>query len=673
MERWVKRTMEFAAGLAFTGKSNPSVIPYYPQKTEISGDERQYFHRTTPEKKGVSSGRLLAMVKAMEKNKRCNVHSILCVKDGEVILECSHPGYNVNMWHLSHSMSKTVTSIAVGMLADDGVIDLDSPVHGFFPEIVLKDKGFEKITVRHLLTMSSGVNFSEAGSVTETKWTDAFFSSTLAFEPGTEFTYNSMNSYILARIVVKASGKSLVEFLDERLFGPLQITNRFWEKSAEGYEKGGWGLYLSAESWAKIGYMMLSCGTFEGRRIVSERWVRESIVPRVKTPDTIGRYDYGYHLWVSRDGENVLFNGMLGQNVWICPKNRLLVVVLSGNNELFQNSPTLSIIEQYLNTDLYNDISESCFGGDVLDLHSAERHFFESRHWIRPYVQKRSISERLTHKNKNAYPKEWNNIIGKYQFAKNNCGVVPLIVRGMQNNFKSSVDSIEFERDGNRIFFTYTECGTPYRMEVGFSDFEETVIDLHGEKYIARVMGEAMEDEDRNMLYKVEVVFPELPNTRFIKLSFVDDDVLLVRMSEMPSEKIAHVFMNELDASNPRLVFFRDMIEKRVGKNFADNKLRETFAPRLTGARRGSEGYAGVMDAEREKLKISEKNNRIIDTIVDKFLRDDDDEDIAERSFFVEIIDRIKARIPQKQKADCGGKAKEGSSSRNAKKKQSNG
>ena len=74
-----------------------------------------------------------------------------------------------------------------------------------------------------------------------------------------------MNSYILARIAVKLSGKSLTEFLDGRLFGPLHITNRFWERSAEGIEKGGWGLYLSAESWAKLGYMMLSGGEFFGK------------------------------------------------------------------------------------------------------------------------------------------------------------------------------------------------------------------------------------------------------------------------------------------------------------------------------------------------------------------------------------------------------------------------
>ncbi len=649
MERWVKRTIEFAAGLVFTGKSNPSVIPYYPQKTEISGEEEQYFHRTYPEKHGISSGRILAMIKAIEKERRANIHAIMCIKDGDVISECVHPGYSVNTWHLSHSMSKTITGIAIGMLVDDGLIDISTPVYHFFPGIQYKDKLFEKITVEHLLTMRSGIRFSEAGSITEAKWTDAFFASSCAFEPGTDFSYNSMNSYILAVIVVKVSGKSLFDFLEERLFKPLHIENKFWEKSAEGIEKGGWGLYMSAESWAKVGYMMLSGGVFEGKRIVSERWVKEASSIKSKTPETIGHYDYGYHMWSSTDGESYLFNGMLGQNVWICPKNNIVVVVLSGNNELFQNSPTLATIEQYLGMDLSNDISESCFSGDLLDLREAERHFFERRHWIRPYAVKRGIGYRIGLKHRSSYPEEWNQIIGKYHFAKNNQGMVPLIVRGMQNNFKSSVDGVEFERDGDSVFFIYSEGGVPYRLEVGFSDFKENIIDFHGEKYIVRVIGEAMEDEDRNMLFKLELIFPELPNTRYIKFSFPEDDVLLMRMYEMPSERIADVFMKELDASNPKMAYFTGMVEKRVGKNFAASKLTETFSPRLTGARRGAECYTSIMDSEREKLKAAEKNVKIIDMLIDKLLHDDDGDGEA-KGFFFEIVDRIKARIPQKPK-----------------------
>ena len=646
MEKWVKRTIEFAASLAFTGKSNPSVIPYYPQKTEVSGDEAQYFHRTTPERAGVSSGRLLALIRALEKEKKSNIHSFVCLKGGEVICECAHPGYSVNTWHLSHSMSKTVTGIAIGMLVDDGLLDVSTPLHKLFPEYNYKDARFERITVKHLLTMSTGIRFAESGSVTETKWTDAFFASSCVFEPGTDFAYNSMNSYILARIVVKLTGKSMMEFLEERLFGPLMITNKFWEVSAEGVEKGGWGLYMSAESWAKIGYMMLRGGVFDGKRIVSGRWVNEATSRQSKTPDVIGHYDYGYQLWVSRSEDAFLFNGMLGQDVWVCPKNDMVVVIMSGNNELFQNSRSLEIVEKYLSCDIQNDLSDSCFAGDTSDLRYAEKHFFESRHWIRPYEPKKGISYRLGLRTKRQYPAEWLDILGKYSFSKNNCGMVPLIVRGMQNNFKSSIDGVEFERDGENMFFIWHEGAHIYRVEIGFRDFKESVIDLRGEKYTVRVMGEAMEDEDRNMIFKLELLFPELPNTRFIKFSMPEEDKLLMRMSETPGEYIASVFIAEMSATNPKMAFVSEFLEKRLGKNVTSKRLTDTFSPQLVGARVGSERYSEIMDCEREKQKASEKTSKLIDTVVDKLLRDSEEES---RGFFGEIVDRIRARIPQKK------------------------
>ena len=659
MERWVKRTIELATGLAFTGKSNPSVIPYYPQKTEVSGEERPYFHRTTPEKMGVSSGRLLAMLKALEQEKSANIHALMCLKDGEVICECTHPGYEINTWHLSHSMSKTVTGIAIGMLVDDGKLSTDARLIDLLPEFTYEDSNFKRITVEHLLTMTSGVRFSEAGSVTETKWTEAFFASSCAFVPGTDFAYNSMNSYILARIVVKLTGKSLTEFLDERLFGPLYITNRFWEKSAEGIEKGGWGLYLSPESWAKIGYMMLSGGVFEGRRILSKKWVTTACERRAKTPESIGHFDYGYQLWTSRDGKSFLFNGMLGQNVWICPDNNLVVVIMSGNNELFQNSPARSIIEKYLSVDLGNDLSESCFSGDNVDLRYAEKHFLERKHWIRPYTQKRGLSYRLGLRSSSAFPEEWSDLIGKYHFAKNSVGMMPLVIRAMQNNLRGSIDGVEFERDGDAIFFTYTECGVPYRLEVGFSEFKQTVIDFHGEKYIVRVMGEVMEDEDRNTLYKLELLFPELPNTRKIKFSFTDEDKLLVRMYEMPNERIAEVFMKEFNATAPKMSAYMNVIEKRLGKNVANKRMSDTFAPTLVGARIGSENYIGIMDAERERIRLLEKTTKFIDSVVDKLLHDEDEDSSTQRGFIDEIVDKIKARIPVKAKRNNNTKSKD--------------
>lgn len=660
MEKWVKRVVSLGTGLFLTGKVNPSVIPYYPQKTRISGEEKPYFPRVHPERVGVSSGRLLSMIRALEREKRANVHSLMVIKDGAVICECSHPGYSVNTWHLSHSMSKTLTGMAIGVLVDEGLLSVDERLIDLFPDMHYKDPRFAEITVYHLLTMSAGIRFSEAGSISESRWSEAFFESPVTYAPGTDYNYNSMNTYILARIAVDRSGRSLTELVKEKILDPLNITNFFWERGPEGVEKGGWGVYMSAESWAKLGYMMLSGGVFEGRRILSSEWVEEATRAHTVAPPIVGNYNYGYQLWRSRDTDNYLFNGMLGQNVWICPKNNLIVSLNSGNNELFQDSPAMAVVEKYLAQDLTDDLRESCHAGSYSDLKEAEEHFFESRHWVRPYEPREGLRYRLGFGNKTPYPEEWDELIGRYQFIRNNYGMFPLIVRVMQNNLKSTIDGIEFEREGDRIFFIYSEGGETYRLEVGFYDFKESVIDYHGEKYIVRVIGEAMENEDRDMIYKLELLFPELPNTRMIKFSFTEEGSLLMRMSEMPNHKIADVYLADATVNNPALSLVLGIFEKRIGENIVAKKLREAFTPSLIGAKVNTESYVEIMDREREKVKSNMKNARFIDAVVKKFFHDEDAEErgpaVTEveksgfRAFLGEVVERFKARFPSKKK-----------------------
>ena len=660
MDKWIKRVISLGTGLFLTGKVNPSVIPYYPQKTVISGSEEPYFHRVHPERVGVSSGRLLSMIKALEREKRANVHSLLVIKDGMVITECAHPGYSVNTWHLSYSMSKTLTGMAVGLLVDDGILSVDERLIDIFPDMHYKDPRFSKITVYHLLTMTAGVRFSEAGSVSESHWSEAFFEASLSYVPGTSFNYNSMNTYILARIVALRTGTSLTDFVRTRILEPLHIENFFWEVGPEGVEKGGWGVYMSAESWAKLGVMMLDGGVFEGKRILSEEWVKEASRAHATTPDSAGPYNYGYQLWSARFGDNYLFNGMLGQNVWICPKNNIIVSLNSGNNEIFQNSPAMEIVEKYLAADLSDDLHASCHAGSYSDLKDAEERFFISRHWVRPYEPRGGWRYALGFGNKTPYPEEWDELIGKFQFIRNNQSMFPLIMRVMQNNLKNSIDGIEFEKEGDDVYFIFNECGESYRLEVGFYDFKTTVIDYHGEKYIVKVIAEAMENEDRDMVYKLELLFPELPNTRMIKFSYREDGSLLMRMSEMPNHKIADVYLDDMTLTNPALSFILGLFEKRVGENIVTKKLREAFAPELVGARVGCENYTEIMDKEREVNKANTKNAKLIDAVVKKLFHDAEAEergveveDHAKSSFkaFIDdVVERIRAKFPKKEK-----------------------
>lgn len=613
MTRWKRRAVELLTGLAFTGKANPSVVPYAPSKTEVSGLEQKHFKRTTPERRGISSNRIYNMLTAFEEDRRANIHNIMIIKDGEVISECSHPGYDVNIRHLSHSMSKTVTGMAVGLLINEKKLSIDTKLVDVFPEFTPTDKRFRDITVHHLLTMSTGVPFSEVGSVTENEWTKAFFESKLNFAPGTNFAYNSMNSYMLARIVVRITGTSLMDYLTPRLFRPLGIENIFWEIGPEGVEKGGWGVHLSCESWAKLGVMMLGGGVFEGKRILPKEWVNASISTQMTSHESAGDYNYGYQLWVHRTGGEFLFNGMLGQNVWVCPKNNIVVAVNCENNELFQKSAVLEIIESHLGGNILGEMYDA---GAISRLREKEKRFFESRHWIRPLPPKKGLTYKLGLRCAKPFDNAWNKMLGTYTVTPNNHGILPLFIRVMNNNYSGGIEGVSFERERESLFFTSREGGIEYRLEVGLYDFKTTVINFNGEQYMVRAMGEAMEDEDRDMVYKIELLFPEMPNSRKMKFTLSDNGKLVLRMTEIPNAKIAEPLVESIYTTNPKLAFAVNLLERRLGDKFINRKLESIFSPTLVGANTGSEQYYDIVADEKARAEEVSRSTKAISALI---------------------------------------------------------
>ena len=640
MENWKKRSIDLLTSLAFGGDDDLSVIPYYPQKTEISSYEYKYFNRATPEKHGISSKRLYNMLCELEVERRANIHSLMVLRGGEVILECSRDGYDVNIAKLSHSMSKSVTGMAIGMLYDEGKLSTDMKVADFFPDIKYRYKRFGDMTVDHLLSMTSGISFSEAGSVTEQEWLKTFFASAMKFAPGAKFSYNSMNSYILGRIVAKVSGQSLTEFLDERLFAPLGITNYFWEIGPEGVEKGGWGLYLSPESWAKIGMMVLHRGEFYGKRILSTEWIDKSTATQAVTPEINGDFNYGYQIWVGRNTDEVLFNGMLGQNVWMCPQNDMVAVIMSGNNELFQDSPALEILRKYLGTEISDSISKR----DAKILAEKESRFFDSRRWVRPLHRRRGLAYWLGVRSRTAFDERWNELLGTYDFAKNHTGILPLIVRGMQNNLASRIESVSFERRGERLFMTVKESGESYRIEIGLYDYQETVLDFRGEKYIVKAMGEAPSDEYGD--FRIELLFPELPNTRMISVYRPDDDRISMTFSEVPNNKIVEALIDRV-TSNPAISLALQLLERQYGEDFIHKKVESTFTPELIGADTTSEDYSEIIKEEADRAQSKSKMVKLLVSAVDRIFKIEENPP-AEKG--INIFEKINQFIKGRQK-----------------------
>ena len=630
MERWKKRAVELLAGIGFLGKKNPAVIEHYPSKTEIMTPEEKILTRPIL-KKGftLSPKRLGSLLDALEAEKRANIHSLMVIKGGRVLLDVSHPGYSSDMPHLAHSMSKTLTGLAIGMLWDKGKIELDTPITSFFPEYRPDDKRFYDITVHHLLSMTAGVSFAEIGVATEEDWTDAFFNSSLAFTPGEKFLYNSMNSYILGRIVTIVSGVSLDEFIKKRLIEPLQIKSFFWEKSRQEFSKGGFGVYLSCEAWARIGLMLLNKGLYHGKRIISEEWLKLATYAHGIPPLDTGAFNYGYHIWCARENDEILINGMLGQNVWICPKNDLVVSLNSGNNELFQESPAITIIRAYLGTDISADAPADYRSISIL--REKEKHFFEGRHWIKPKQKQRGLTYMLGLHNPYPFDESFNSLLGEYIFPENNAqGIMPLFLCVMQSCYLGGIERLLVERVADSLFFTFTEGGASYRFEAGVYGFKATELTIKGEKYLLRTMAQAIEDEDRNPVFKLELIFPELPNSKTIKLSF-QLGRLVLRISETPNQRIAESYISKL-TSSPKISFFIGLLERKLGDNYIERKLTSVFNPTLYGISTSRIGYEKIIaDESALSIQARESSTKYLSAFINRFIAEEENQPKPEK------------------------------------------
>lgn len=581
-----KKTLDIIHDFFVRGKNDVARVPYYPSKPFCPSPAANYFPRETPESHGIKSAHLAAMLAELEHSNRTNIHSLTVLADGAVICEASAPGYDRALPHQTHSLCKSIVGLAIGMLHDRGMIDLDTPAYRFFPAEALPARLFGKakaITVRHLLTMSSGASFAETGSVTSEDWVRSFFSSEVRFEPGSEFSYNSMNTYILSAIVREVSGEGLSDFLASRLFRPLHIEHYYFEKCPRGIEKGGWGLYIAQEDLCKIAHLCLSDGIFEGKRIISHAWLAEAFAPKKITPREAGDYNYAYQTWSARDKNAYLFNGMLGQDLWISAKNRIAVVTNAGNNEFFQQSAMLSIIEKYLGTGFTRGGALPKDPRALRALRAAEKDFFHSRAWVEPLAEPRGFSRlwrRLLGRPMRPLPRLCARLSGKrFAFPKNNTGILPVFTRLMQNNHTAGIGAISFYAEGERFFVCFDE-GEVYRIETSFYGYVQGEICVRGEHYRVASAAAFATDEDGHRLLKLDVVFPELSHTRRVKIFFDEDEVRL-SMRELPGKEVLSALFSSIPISYPRAGGLLQFVRERVNVDYLMLKIYDKFEPTL--------------------------------------------------------------------------------------------
>lgn len=341
----------------------------------------------TPESVGVKSSTIKAFLDEIN-DKKLGLQSFTVVRHDKVCAQGFFKPYDAKYPHVLYSMSKSVTSTAVGFAVSEGLISLDDKVSDFFPEYQsAKLPPNNRLTVRMLLTMRSDKLVPLTDEKGGKDWIKQFFDSVFLLPPDSKFNYLSENTFMLSAIISKVTGMSMVDYLYPRMFEPLGIDKPFWEADGSGNNAAGWGLYMKSEDLAKFFLPYIHGGKWvDGTQLVPEEWVK---LATAKQTDSVhdGYIDnmcgYGFQFWRNPVANSYRADGLFGQRCFMFPEYDALVVLNCGESEDYK---VMKVFWKYFpecfqseflpeNNKDYSELLQTIENCHVEDLPSAERNY----------------------------------------------------------------------------------------------------------------------------------------------------------------------------------------------------------------------------------------------------------------------------------------------------------
>ena len=241
------------------------------------------------------------------KNRKNEIHSILLVKNKQLIIEEYFKDHSANKPHDLRSATKSIRSILMGIAIDKGFIEnVNDPISKYLKSPIPNkniDEKKKKITIKHLLTMSSGLDCNDLDKKSKGQedkiyrkkdWLQYAIDLPMVNDPSTVSNYCSIGTVMIAEIISQASGMTIDKFAEQYLFNPLGITNKRWDHTSnKKVIPSAKRLYMTSRDMAKIGQLILNNGKWNGKQIISEKWVEESTTMKTK----IAGNDYAYLWW----------------------------------------------------------------------------------------------------------------------------------------------------------------------------------------------------------------------------------------------------------------------------------------------------------------------------------------------------------------------------------------
>jgi CubicO group peptidase (beta-lactamase class C family) len=313
----------------------------------------------TPSSQGLDAAALDSISRRAEAGEFGLVHSLLVVRGGRLVYERYFRGWDMWQMHTVQSVSKSVTSALIGIAIGEGLIKgVSQPVAEFFPEhraLFEKDPRKRSLTLEHVLTMTLGNDWNERAhpysSPRNIVWQMAMAEDWMGFvlgrsmvkDPGGPFNYNSGSSLLLSGILQNTTGMQAHVYAEKKLFDPLGIPVYGWYRNLvhpKHWSHTGGGVNLRARDMAKIGFLYVNRGQWQGKQVLPAAWVEQSVKPRVQVDSTLW---YGYQWWLQpltvtgeatgSPGDVIEGRGWGGQYIVAVPSRDLVVAVNSGSYE----------------------------------------------------------------------------------------------------------------------------------------------------------------------------------------------------------------------------------------------------------------------------------------------------------------------------------------------------
>lgn len=357
--------------------------------------ERNQLERIRPEAAGVSSEGVWAFINQAEE-RGIPLHSFMLLRGGQVVSEAYYSPVGAEDRHPIFSVSKSVTSAAVGIALGEGLLQLTDRVADFFPEKVegVLHPYTAEMTVEHLLLMATV--HPKSTNTQQEDWVRGFLNTPPAKLPGSSFAYDTTGTHTLCAILQKVTGMTVLEYLRPRLFEPLGMGEIEWESCPMGINKGGSGIRCTTEALARFGQLYLQDGVWNGVRILPEGWVERSTGNRIGTYGTRmmldGKLGYGYQFWRIRNNGSCAF-GMGGQLVVVLP-DRDLVFVTTANTLEYKDGQA-RILECFWST-IYPSLTEGKGGAPLASDPEASKALQQRLHGLSLFMPEGSADSPLS-------------------------------------------------------------------------------------------------------------------------------------------------------------------------------------------------------------------------------------------------------------------------------------